>query len=77
LRDHRTGSAGHQPVLQEEEPHGHSTYDLNPEQNILAGAFIVRRCSFERCLFHRIGFVTHADQREVFRTECVEEEAKE
>ena len=55
----------------------HAIYDLNPEQNIFAGAFIVRRCSFERCLFHRIGFVTHADQREVFRTECVEEEAKE
>ncbi len=49
--------------------------DLNPEQTVVNGAILVHRCSFERCLFHRIAFFVHADQREAFRREFVEEEA--
>ena len=48
-------------------------YDLSPEQIAVTGTIVVHRCSFERCLFHRIGFVTHPDQREAFKMEFVEE----
>ncbi len=51
----------------------YAIHDLNPEQNIVTGTVIVHRCSFERCLFHRVGFAVHGDQREAFKAEFVEE----
>ena len=51
--------------------------DLNPDQTIITGALAVYRCSFEGCLFHRISFVTPAEQREDFKRSFVEERAEE
>jgi hypothetical protein len=53
----------------------HAIYRLDPQQTTITGTLAMVRCSFERCLFHRIGFATHADQREEFRNSFVEEEA--
>ena len=50
-----------------------AVYDLVSSHTVVPGAIAVFRCSFEGCLFHRIGFATHADQRARFRGTFVEE----
>lgn len=54
----------------------HAILDLNPDQTIITGALVAHRCSFEGCLFHRIGFVTHVQEREDFKRSFLEERAE-
>lgn len=42
-------------------------YDLSPVHTTVVGALMAYRCSFDDCVFHRVGFVMHPGEVEIFR----------